>query len=1493
MQSPETRPGRAVFRPLAKCPRRTYAYSMRISHLVLLIVALSPLLRGELVINEFLASNDNGLLDEDGDSSDWIELFNDSSESVPLDGLFFSNDPLDLKKWALPALVLGPHEYHVTFASGKDRSPVTGEWHTNFKISREMSFLALSDAQGEILSSYAPDQEQRENVSFGIAQSGRREELTIVPGNPACKWLVPSSNFELDWLDAGFNDNGWRSAKLGVGYERGSGGYDNYFGVNGNVESSMYDRHPTIYIRIPFTVEDTSNLSELTLRIRYDDGFIAYLNGRRVASANAPDSPTWDDQAPSTHDDGAAVRLEDFDISEYAGLLRADNLLCIHGLNAGTTSSDMLIDAEITGARILDIESGAPGFLSHPTPGIVNGPSFAGFVADTKFSVDRGFYDEPFSVEITTASEETEIRYTTNGDTPTSSTGLVYDGPIRISRSTTLRAAAFKEGLVPSNVDTHTYLFLDDIIDQSADGAAPSGWPGDGSVNGQAMNYGMDPDVVGGVFSRAEVIGALEDIPTISIVTDIENLFSPSSGIYVNAGGDGRSWERPASIEMLGDEYGDGFQIDAGLRIRGGFSRSGGNPKHSFRLFFRKEYGEGKLRYPLFGDEGADVFDNLDLRTSQNYSWAFQGSDNNSYVRDVFSRDVQMAMGRPSTRSRYYHLYLNGNYWGLYQSQERSEASYAETYFGGDKADYDVIKSFGAVTDGSRAAHSRLWNEARQGFASDVRYFRVQGLNPDGSPNPSYEKLLDVGNLIDYMALTYYTGDRDGPGSRYTQPRPNNFYAIFNRANPSGFKYFEHDSEHSLGTGEQNMVTPLTSGDGETQFNPHWLHEQLVDNANYRMAFADRIQKHFANGGLLTDAVAIGFIDRRASQIEKAIIAESARWGDSRRASPFLPSHWESAVEEVRAWMRGRTRTVVSQLRSQNWYPSIDAPEFNVPGGEVAEGFELFFTAGGGTVYYTTDGNDPRLANGGIYDNSETASVAGNQSFVILPEPYSGARVLVPGNGSDGLDWIMPDFDDEDWREGSSAIGYDENNDYVPLIEEDIDSEMNGVNTSVYMRIPFNVSGPVDFSGLQLLMKYDDGFVAYLNGTRVASDNAPSNPVWNSDATNNHDDGLAVNSQVFDITSHLNVLTQGKNTLAFHGLNAGLGSSDFLIRPRLEGIRVSGGAPVNLTGDRVVVKSRSRSSTGEWSALSEAVFLHGAAEASHLNLGITEIMYHPPKADDAEAAAGFSEAKQFEFIELMNYGDTAIDLSGVEFAVGIRHVFEEATMLAPGERLVLVSDAEAFRARYGDEIPVAGVFEGNLDNSGERLLLRRVHGGPVLWNFRYDDMEPWPVAADGGASLEFGELTPDADMSDPLGWHASASAIGSPGTDGSDLPEPSPVEKWMTLHSIANLTGDADDDQLANLIEYVYGSNPNDGTDAPPLEVKQVEGEIELAHPVNLEALDAEAILEQSGDLGGWTEVTPLAVNDEVRPSGVRRMYRVNAEQTPFFRLRLRITNDQ
>ncbi len=349
-----------------------------------------------------------------------------------------------------------------------------------------------------------------------------------------------------------------------------------------------------------------------------------------------------------------------------------------------------LIDSVTFGPQRADVSCGRVpdgndvwSFLTIPTPGGPNFRIYQGFVDKPEVTPERGFYDQEILVAMACRTEGAMIYFTTDGSEPysqqrmrPSSTAALYSAPIRISKTTCLRATAFKMGWQASPTETNTYIFVKDVVNQSPSGARPgSAWPS-GSVNGQSIDYGMDPDVVNDPRYKNLMDDALRAIPSLSLVTELANLFDPATGIYVNARGQGMAWERPVSVELLNPDGTKGFQIDAGLRIRGGYSRSGSNPKHALRLFFRPEYGTATLQYPLFEKEGVDEFECIDLRTSQNYSWSNEGGDRDTFVREVFSRDTQRDMRQPYTRSRYYHLYIDGQYWGLFQTQERSEAAW-------------------------------------------------------------------------------------------------------------------------------------------------------------------------------------------------------------------------------------------------------------------------------------------------------------------------------------------------------------------------------------------------------------------------------------------------------------------------------------------------------------------------------------------------------------------------------------------------------------------------------------------------------------------------------------------------------------------------------------------------------------------------------------------------------------------------------------------------
>ncbi|MBT5708493.1 MAG: hypothetical protein HOI66_19425 [Verrucomicrobia bacterium] len=652
-----------------------------------------------------------------------------------------------------------------------------------------------------------------------------------------------------------------------------------------------------------------------------------------------------------------------------------------------------------------EVAEGFHGFLLHPTPGHANSEPLIGDVATIKFSQERGFFDEAFELSLSCRTEDASIRYTLDGSRPSLENGLLYTGPIPIDRTTVIKVGGFKEQYRPARVKTNSFVFPFDVARQSLDGLPPAGFPFLWGSN--RLDYGMDPIVVDDPRYREELIVGLKSLPSFSVVMDLDDMFDSQNGIYANPQQDGRGWERPCSVEYLLSDGTEGFQIDCGIRIRGGFSRSPSNPKHALRFFFRDVYGPSKLEYPLFGEEGAQAFDNLDLRTFQNYSWSMSGDPRAVFMRDQFNRDLQASLDQPSARGEYCHLYINGHYWGLYDTCERPEASYGATYFGGKKANFDVIKRGDGegglaitATDGNLDAWRRLWEQARAGLESDEAYQRLLGRQADGSLSEKDEVLLDPENLIDYMFVIFYGGNLDAPISRFMgNERPNNWYGIRNRKGNAGFRFFVWDAEHTLLEIDEDRTGPFPAGNDFGTSNPQWIWQQCLDNVEFRMLVADLAYKRFYNDGALSARSVRKRFQARAKQIESAVICESARWGDSsgRSGSMNRDDHWRPEMRRIADdYIPKRSDVVLGQLFRHGLIPDFDPPKMSRSNGDVKAGTTLELSVSRGRIYYTTDGSDPRTVGGEIHSRALEYS----ESLVLERDLDVRARTWIDGEWS-------------------------------------------------------------------------------------------------------------------------------------------------------------------------------------------------------------------------------------------------------------------------------------------------------------------------------------------------------------------------------------------------------------------------------------------------------------------------------------------------------------
>lgn len=986
-------------------------------------------LSADVYISEFLASNSGGLEDGDGDSPDWIELYNAGTSSADLSGHYLTDDSADLTKWAFPAgTTIAPKATLIVFASDKGSEGPIGELHTNWKLSTDGEYLGLIEPDAQtVIHEYAPTfPPQTTNISYGLSME--TSKFTLVDDTTAMRYHVPA-NAGVDgvWRNTSFDDSVWSIATAAIGYETNSGSGTAYSSL---IDATVATGTTSAYTRFSFEVTAPESLDALWLEMLYDDGFVAYLNGELIRSENAPATPAWNSTAGSVNrpDEEVLDAYVRYDVSGYLDLLVAgQNVLAIHALNQAS-SSDMLMIPRLVASSTDIVMPQVAGYFSQSTPGAPNGETLLGVVADTKFSVDRGFYSEPFLVEITTDTTDATVVYTTDGSVPAVdenlavTNGTLYTGPISIAGTTNLRAAAFKQGYAPTNIDTQTYFFTSDIITQTYLSAIDAGFPS--SWRGTAADYGLDPDVIGpgdlfgGVYA-SQIESSLTAIPSLSLTLNRDDFFGPS-GIYANPTGAGIDWERATSAELIYPDGEVGFQIDAGVRIHGGASRTL-TKKHSLRLLFKSEYGDAKLDYPWFGEDGVDEFDTIVLRPHFNDGWGWGGENgdvDSSFIRDRWFRDTQAAMGHASSRGSLVHLYVNGLYWGLYNPSERPDDSFAAETFGGEKQEYDVVNHDG-LHEGSLDAYNTMIGLTQQVDSASSEasrteaYFELQGKLADGSVDPHGDVWLDMVNYIDYMVLNHYGGNNDWPNR--------NWFAIRRRGDESeGFRFFAWDSEIALDLSSRTSLFENNLGQSSGAAEAYG---SLLDSEEFRLAFADRVHQHLFNDGALyvnpdnpaydplspQDNVPASRFAALAETVYEPLVAESARWGDQHTSFPRTrDNEWQTEMDYMLGfYFQYRHDVVLEQWVAAGLYPETAAPEFLVDdsrqhGGEVTAGAALGFedpnTGTQGTIYYTTDGTDPRLVGGAL----NTASATAFTGSFGLPEGSTlvKARVLLDGEWS-------------------------------------------------------------------------------------------------------------------------------------------------------------------------------------------------------------------------------------------------------------------------------------------------------------------------------------------------------------------------------------------------------------------------------------------------------------------------------------------------------------
>jgi hypothetical protein len=1648
-------------------------------------------LQSEVVISEFLAENDDGLADADGDRPDWIEVFNNGASAVDLAGWRLSDDAQSPAQWQFPAVTIGAGARLVVFASGKDRRDPGQELHTNFALQNSGGYLALSKPDGTIATAFNPYPAQRADISFGNGTLSDGQDLVVAASTG--KYLIPSSDaLGTTWTAPDFNDASWTAATSRVGYQTGgprpglpiaywtfddttasaiaggpdvtltgagydasvpgavgagkslhftrassdyatatldvsetaftssfwfrttqadtgmfsvasgnlgSGGHDRHIYLTGgniaartwsnetiasvgrnyadgqwhhvahvfggsvggqklfvdgvqvasgvkaasdfnwqsqihigfsndaltaqfhegeiddvaiwsealnsasiaslaagaqpddlagftpyiatNVQTPMRNVNASLYLRLPFSVNRATPLNSATLRVRYDDGFIAFIDGVEVARRNAPASPAYNSSATADRSSDDALEIETIDISAHAALLANGNhVFAIHALNDSPGSTEFLLNAELSAATLTQNEA---IYFDSPTPGAPDVTGFAGFVADTVFTPKRGYVSAPQTITITCATPGATIAYTLDGSDPSPTNGTQVPAPnaatpptatIGISSTRYIRAMAHQPGagLRATNADTHTYLFTPQILTQSNTQAGyPVSWAG------RAADYGMDPLVVNSTLPGYSVPDALASLPAISMTCPVADLFGVPSGIYYDTQLRGPSAERKVSIEWINPDGAPGWHVQCGTRIHGNSSRSHAFiPKHPLRLVFRGEYGYAKLRRDIFGG-GVKKFDQLLLRGCSTDSMPVVdgniddgeqrwNNDKATYLRDQYLRDVLNDLGSPNSRGRYAHLFINGLYWGLYNIAERPTASFFADTFGGAKEEWDVIKDFVEVHDGNATAWNAMMTiNNNTSLPYETRAQRLLGNDPDGTRNPAFEIYLHLPSFIDYMIVHIAAGAEDWPDHDWWAGR---------RRGPlsDGFHFVAWDQEISndslTRTSGRGSANPFESvGNPANQSivdrnGPAGLYDTLRRAPTFQAMFRERVHALLFNNGPLSPAAQKARWALRQAEIDKAVVAESARWGDAAgESTKKRETTWLANMSYMNTPATGYWDAIfpidVQRFRNVQLYPSINQPTMSQQGGVVPNGFQLYFSTDQPAAYYTLDGTDPMGANGQPSPSAQVYN-GGIVTTNVIPQGASWRYLVTPS--APASTWKQIGFNDATWPEAPAQLGYGDGDEATVI---GFGGNPSARYVTTYFRKKFTLSALPQTAKLHLLR--DDGAVVYLNNKEVARSNMhPTNAITYSTFALTNVSGADESTNFYQFTLTPSDFVAGDNVLAVEVHKVSASEDDLSFDARIEVTASVPATPVTLTQSGTV-KVRARSGSGEWSGVNSAYFTVASQPVSGSNVVVSELHYHPAPPTRASELAVSGDPDDFEFIELLNVSAGIVDFTGAFFSAGFDFHFPTGFALAPGARCVVVRNAAGFAARYGAGRNIAGAFENGtgLANGGETIQLSRTDGlaTTALRTFGYDDLAPWPTVADGsGPSLVLKSPATNPDHSDAANWIASADPGGTP----AESPAQQTFDRWSAAFSDAlALLGDDDRDGIANALEYALVLNPlvrNSGA-LPSAQIMSDAGQSYLAMTFrHRPAADLTLAVETSADLATWTGIPDVVL---------------------------------
>ena len=930
-----------------------------------------------------------------------------------------------------------------------------------------------------------------------------------------------------NWRTSSFNDSEWEVGQSGFGY----GDNDDRTKLS---DMRFYEETPndpgqpgylSLYIRRTFQMRDVEGIEKLILRVDYDDGFVAYLNGKEVTRANIEGIPKYNTTAKKGHEAGSP---KDFDISDKINLLKnGENLLAVQVHNDKITSNDLTIIPELVKQSKLDIPSVKRIKDIKALQQLIH---LRGIYSRRQLQTVLGeFWENHFTTDYDKLVEHLEELENSDGEEAMGEDQAEQEAAqMEYQEYEFFHQNAlgnFGDLLLYSAASPSMLIYLDNVVNEKKE-------PNENYAREILELFGF------GVDNRYNQL-------------DIEELSKAFTGWNIR-----KAWPNDVKTfpQMAREPFTDvSAQYEEDNKLKTG---------RTWRYFKGKQEPSGKK-------VGNDIIPTLD--------WTKTNFNDSKWTRGIVS------IGYGDNDDKTIINDMRNNYMSLYLRHSFTISDPLEMENLMLHVEYD--DGFVVYLNGKEIGRSDTMNFT--GFPPPFDAEANAGHEVTDKPMiinlKDHFDLLKLNEAENVLAIQVHNTTKNS-SDLSIKPRlieRKTSAGSIENGDPNGVWTFRFDpDQHHLG-----VKTLFKETEHQHRIQPNQRGIRGVQDA---ISVIDKMVKHPSTSEFIciklvnrfvSDDISLESYHDRSAPNELLELMDQAitTWNSSKPAgniAEVMRTILDPAKQQNAFWQdigyREKIKTPIEFINSSIRALNADVSGDDLPDYNSKLGMELFVRDDPdgyseiGTDWMDTATLLERMTFAQIIAENADKDVKWDAEALFSEKgPDTKIRYLVPKNASLGKKWTQVDFNDAKWSSVGTSVGYDNNSDFLDFIDLDLKAEMYQKQTSVYVRLPFLIEDPMQFEYLRLKIRYDDGFAAYLNGVKVASANAPTQLKWNSKATDGHPDSEGKELKVFSLSKHIKHLRKGRNILAIHGMNNTQTSSDLLIQPQLRGGLGSGEAVVN------------------------------------------------------------------------------------------------------------------------------------------------------------------------------------------------------------------------------------------------------------------------------------------------------------------------------------------